>query len=281
MIPRHILLATDLSCRGDRAMDRAVALAEEWKASLTALHVLTTDPPCPAPWQRPLAQREHAQRRLEAELRAAGAQQPNVIVERGQPVPVIQQTLERLGCDLVVVGLPREETLERALLGTTLDGLTRGKGPPVLVVKSRPLGPYRNVVVGTDFSEGSRLALEAALALFPLAQISLFHAYHVPFVSRGGASAALHEAAEVQVREDSRAFLAATPAAAGARVDILCEWGDVGHEFQRIVIEHEVDLVAVGTQGRSRLAELLLGSIARRLAVELTTDVLLVRQQQP
>ena len=32
MTPGSILLATDLSCRGDRALDRATALAAEWQA---------------------------------------------------------------------------------------------------------------------------------------------------------------------------------------------------------------------------------------------------------
>ncbi|WP_319799703.1 universal stress protein [Microvirga rosea] len=35
-----MLLATDMSARCDRATHRAVALAEEWQAMLTVLHVL-------------------------------------------------------------------------------------------------------------------------------------------------------------------------------------------------------------------------------------------------
>ncbi|MGE4048921.1 MAG: universal stress protein, partial [Acetobacteraceae bacterium] len=38
--PERILLATDLSCRCDRAQDRAVWLAEQWDSRLTLLHVL-------------------------------------------------------------------------------------------------------------------------------------------------------------------------------------------------------------------------------------------------
>jgi len=38
--PRKLLLATDLSARCDRALDRAVSLAGGWQAGLVALHVL-------------------------------------------------------------------------------------------------------------------------------------------------------------------------------------------------------------------------------------------------
>ena len=39
--PRHIILATDFSARCDRPQNRAVQLAIEWNASLTAVHALS------------------------------------------------------------------------------------------------------------------------------------------------------------------------------------------------------------------------------------------------
>ena len=39
-MPRHLLLATDLSARCDRALDRAAQLAREWYADLLAVNVL-------------------------------------------------------------------------------------------------------------------------------------------------------------------------------------------------------------------------------------------------
>jgi nucleotide-binding universal stress UspA family protein len=38
--PKQVLLATDLSARCDRALDRAVQLTEAWQAELTAVNVL-------------------------------------------------------------------------------------------------------------------------------------------------------------------------------------------------------------------------------------------------
>jgi nucleotide-binding universal stress UspA family protein len=95
----------------------------------------------------------------------------DIMVERGEPATRILDVIERLGCECVVTGVARDETLGRLLLGTTVETLTRQANVPVLVVKSRPRTPYRNVVVATDFSEGSRCALEAALALLPTAQV--------------------------------------------------------------------------------------------------------------
>lgn len=38
--PRHIIFATDFSARCDRAQDRAIQLAVQWQARLTAVHVI-------------------------------------------------------------------------------------------------------------------------------------------------------------------------------------------------------------------------------------------------
>lgn len=60
--PRTILLATDLSARSDRALDRAVQLARQWNSKLLIVHALEK-PPAGAPgwtqfeetpsWRRP------------------------------------------------------------------------------------------------------------------------------------------------------------------------------------------------------------------------------------
>ena len=57
--PKKILLATDLSSRSDRALDRAAALAAHWQSALVVLHVLenferdTLDAGQLPSWRRP------------------------------------------------------------------------------------------------------------------------------------------------------------------------------------------------------------------------------------
>jgi Universal stress protein UspA and related nucleotide-binding proteins len=46
------------------------------------------------------------------------------------------------------------------------------------------------------------------------------------------------------------------------------------------VRDHPVDLVVVGSQGRSALSEILLGSVANRILETVETDTLLVQQRQ-
>jgi len=284
MTPKKILLATDLSCRCDRALDRATLLAAEWHAQLVVLHVVQQPAPVPdlPSWRRPVDPLEAARQRIREDVGDAEGVEIEVVIEQGDPAPRILDVVERTGVDLIVTGVARDETLGRMLLGTTVDAVVRKANVPVLVVKKRPRRPYRNVVVATDFSEGSRSALEAALALLPEAQISLFHAFSVPFDGLMDDKVGGREAAARLVLADSHAFLAETPAAASAQhaIPTFAEHGDPGPLLEDLVRTRRVDLVALGTEGRSALAHVFLGSVAQLLLARVPSDALVVRRRR-
>lgn len=284
MTPKTILLATDLSCRCDRALDRAVALAAEWHARLVVLHVLQEpDPVTDLPsWRRPPDPLQAARQRVRSDLRGAEGVDIEVLVERGEPASLILEGIQRLKCDLVVTGVARDETLGRILLGTITQTLARKANAPLLVVKSRPRGPYRNAVVATDFSEGSRRALETALKLLPSAKVSLFHAYDVVFEGFIDDKMAAREAEARKVEAEMQTFLAATPAvtASGRTLATFCEYGEIGALLQDMVQARGVDLVVLGTEGGGGLKGAMLGSVAQRLLTDLAGDVLLVRRRR-
>lgn len=285
MTPTRILLATDLSCRCDRALDRSVELANEWKARLVVLHVLETSSPVTnAPsWQRPLDPRQAAERRIHADLgdaAAAVAVDLEVIVERGAAAPVVLDITERKDCELLVTGVARDETLGRMLLGRTVETVVRGSKVPVLVVKSRPRGPYRRVMVASDFSESSRTALTTALMIFPAADVSLFHAYDVLYESFLDDKMTAREEYAQSARREGEAFLTSTPMAASKQIPIVCEYGSPAALLRDHTQDLSVDLVVAGTHGRGRVAELFLGSVAQALLSSVPGDIMIVPRAQ-
>jgi len=83
MTPKTILLATDLSCGCDRALDRATALAAEWYGRLIVLHILqelapVTDLPS---WRRPPDPRQAAWQRVRRDLQGAEGIDIDIIVD--------------------------------------------------------------------------------------------------------------------------------------------------------------------------------------------------------
>ncbi|WP_187830457.1 universal stress protein [Siccirubricoccus phaeus] len=285
--PGKILLATDLSSRCDRALDRAAQLAGQWQARLLVLHAMD---PAEAflearrldylpTWRRP----PDPARLVEAQIRRDLREQPGdvaVRVETGMPAAVIEEVAQAEGCGLIVTGVARDESLGRQLLGTTVDRLVRRSTIPILTVKSR-LRPYDEIVVATDFSDPSRQALEAAAKLFPRSAITLLHAFEMPFAGLldrhdlGDRFRAL----EVEACDE---FLAASALSEEVRrrVRVLIEHGPPEAVIRAYLRERNVNLVVLGTHGRSAAFDILIGSTAKGILHSAPADVLLIRQPQ-
>lgn len=278
--PRRILLATDLSCRCDRALDRAVQLAMQWGAKLHVLHVLDRPEPDDLPsWRRGRpVEAVLAERQIRAAMEGRQVA-TEVILEHGDPAETILRQADALGCDLLVTGIARAGTLARAVLGTTVERVVHRLPMPVLVVKTRPHRPYAEVLVASDFSASSRHALQHAMRLFPAAHMVLLHAYRVPFEGflrkEANRDAFLGEAQSV-----CASFLdgLAAPREAVARLECLIEYGSPDEIIGAYAWDRQVDLAIMGTHGAGGAFDRLVGSTAERLVASLPCDVMVVRE---
>lgn len=271
-----ILFATDLSARCDRALDRAIDIARRRRCKLVVLHVIEAPS---------FADRFKAQGSREADFQAAERALLDIagevdvpmelVLETGNPVEVIQRTARNRQCDLIVTGVARDETLGRLLLGSTVEKLARESAFPILIVRKRPHRAYERIVAATDFSEGSRQALNAARAFFPEAQLTLVHACQA---LKAGPNAAEIEAALGQAERRANDFIARNLARAGAAgTKLVMEHGLPEDVLPAYVRRHPADLLAVGTHGLTGLLRTAIGSVAERLIHLTSCDVLVVR----
>ncbi|MFC4278985.1 universal stress protein [Achromobacter aloeverae] len=280
-----ILLATDLSARCDRALDRAVVLAKARGVPLIALHVLESEPATASPsapsWRRfSEDHRALARYRLGLDLDDP-ALSADIHVESGEASERIVALARQYGCSLIITGIARDESLGKLLLGSTVKKLVRHVSVPVLVVKNRPHGPYREAVVATDFSPESRHALQVAAALFPSTSLLLFHAYDTPFGMRRLAEG-LGEDAQRDAQREMDEFLAATPGLpAGVPAGTLVKDGEPETLLSDYVFAQRCEMVVAGTRRIKGIMGAMVGSVAERLLEALPCDVLLVRDAEP
>lgn len=280
--PTKILLATDLSSRCDRALDRAAQLADQWQAELIALNILESSqaPDMALTWAygNEDTNVQIAERQLLKDL--AGLKvKLSARIAHGDVANAIETVASEEHCDLVVTGMARNETFGRFLLGSTVERLAKELPQPLLVVRNRAHGAYVRIVIATDFSESSKQAVLAALKLFPEQTLTLYHAHNKPL-----SDAIDHHSTTLNQEGMQRAFedfldtceLSDMQRSKFVRVS---EMGALETVLTQYVRTNNIDLVFVGTQGASGLMGVLLGSNAARLLDWLPCDTMMVRTQ--
>ncbi|WP_168220468.1 universal stress protein [Azospirillum thermophilum] len=282
--PHRILLATDLSFRCERALERAASLSAQWQSELVVLHVLDTptsslpEANCRPSWP-PVEPRSLAWKRLLADVGAV-TKQATLLIQEGDPAEAIVHTVETEHCGLIVLGITRDAVLERIFLDRTTDRLLRRSRVPLLIVKERSWRPYRDIVVATDFSDASCEALEVAARLFPGQAPTVFHAYEAPFSGLAADPRACRRDYRDIAMQQCRAFLARVRRPAAWRPErVVVENGSPDLLLRNYVRDLDVDLVVLGMHRRNAILELIAGSIAKTIMDDVPCDVLVIQER--
>lgn len=262
-----ILAVTDCSLPGGAALLRAGELARRRGAELRLLH---------------FPEQPGAVHRL-----AHAAQQLRELVEVPIRVLLPAERLEDVaraarGSELVVTPWRPQRSLAALLLGSAVQRLARAVACPVLVVKNVPLGPYHRALVAVDLGRHAVRLVRAAADLVADAPVEVFHAIgtHVQgkmWVAQASEEALRHYRATALRHAHAR--LAELVGAAGlpaARVSVAVDFGDPANRAVQQQHTSRADLVAVGRGELSSCGELLLGSVAQRVASWGGSDVLIV-----
>jgi len=271
-----ILVASDLSARSDRAVQRAAALARDLKAQLTVLTVIDDALPSDMA-QRNAADATARLTSLCAGLPGVGA--PRILSELGDPMEVILSHATE--ADLLILGTHRARSFLGELRETTMQRIVRTTSVPVLVAAERPEGAYQSVLAACDFSPAADAAMALALNMAPAARVTPLHAVHIPYAGRlakTGPSAALLEQSFVQeIDRDADRWRAASdlPKAVTDALEIVT--GAPGPILRARAADGAADLLCLGAHGRVGAARALLGSLANDMMRDPPCDVLIAR----
>ena len=299
---KHILCPVDFSEFSRHAFDRAVAVARSYGSDITILHVLPVPsavpalpygPEGPGPFGLESVDRARALAELPRFLETEHALGVRLHYQVAEAPAVHKEVLlqtARAAADLVVMGTHGRSGFNHLILGSIAEKTLRMSAVPVLVVPPRapdvvPAGrdPFRHVLCAVDFSPDSvgALAYAASLARHAAGRLTLVHAVepipvgHDPMVGDGfdmdAYREAVAESAQAQLQrsvDEARTF--------GCTADSVLARGKPYKEILRVAGELQVDLVVIGTHGRSALDRLVFGSTTEHLVRRATCPVLTV-----
>lgn len=281
-----IAVGVDFSPESQRAVDHAMMVARQNGAALTLIHAATIplphsvspDDPYAALLRERLAEDRKSLGELRERLTGQGVEVSQVIAD-GKADPALADTARELGADLVVVGTHGRSGVRRLLLGSVAEKTVRLASSSVLVVRGDvPVGGYRRVVVGSDFSPTAWRALERALELTAAGgHVHVVYAWQAQYVEldlTGRIAESLLERAQLEI-EANRERVMTMPRREGVTVAL-----DLAGGVPFVVLDdrsRDAQLVVVGSHGRRGLRRLLLGSVAEATVRHARCSVLVAR----
>jgi nucleotide-binding universal stress UspA family protein len=295
----RILFATDGS--GSAGVARDLMAALPWPAG-TEIRVLGVIPATPdllgAPFIAAVPSNfgeieARLVRESEAELSAVAAtlaapdRTTGHVLARGRAGSRIVDAAAQWPADLVVVGSRGNGPLTSLLVGSVSAEVVDHAPCPVLVVRTATPGP---VLFADDGSAGAR-SVEAVLAGWPILLgqpvTVLTVAETVTPMLVGVVPGATEEVLRAYDEANDLAVSEGRRHASGAAhrltregydATALVRSGDAAHEILDLAAVGGYGLIVIGTRGRTGLARLIMGSVARKVLTHAPCSVLVVRE---
>lgn len=198
----------------------------------------------------------------------------------GDPVTEILQYVAEHGCDLIVLSPTQESRFSRFLRRSVTTQVVQTASVPVVTVlanETRDTPEWETILLATDGRAGSNRATSEAVELAAALDANLHIVYVVE--DRFLNSPVFRDVLE---QEGERATMAVSNRAAQSGISTVTEitQGNPADELRDYATENGVDLVVMGTYGRTGLDRLMLGSVTRRMIRRADTPILTVRAEE-
>ncbi|HEY7821110.1 MAG TPA: universal stress protein [Vicinamibacteria bacterium] len=284
---RRVLLPTDLSESADRALQQAVELAAQHRATLDIFHVATLEHVDPAEIQPAF---DAFLARVEKEvfedlaarsepIRTRGIAVETAVVRQPYPVEGILERIRQTHPDLVVMGTHGRTGLRKLLLGSVAARIVLEAPCPVMTVAAdaevaEGETGFDPILVPVDFNELAGPSIEAAKAL-SAGRLILVHVVSIPehpSVYAGGFTRVFQQHPELSTVIGNR-----LSELYGGPGEIVVSEGNVVDEILEAAKSKRARLVVMGTRGLDRKDYLRLGSVTERVIGRAKIPVLAVK----
>lgn len=268
---KSILLATDFRPASIEATEVAARLASLFGAGLSLVHVFqhtgATAPGRDEEWEVA----EWQIKELADQLADKNVCVEMAKVVEGHPVDQIVGLAQEIGADLVLIGAGSWVRDAPFQAGPIAEAVLQLAGPSVLAVRpGLPLVRFEKILCPVDQSPASELALRTCIDVARISGALVHVVTVVPELTWLAATLKVGPTEQAVAehknrwRHDFDQFIASVRA---DDVPLTCEirHGIPHEEIAASAAEHDSDVIIMGTTGRTGLARLLMGSVARRV----------------
>ncbi|KTD44417.1 universal stress protein [Legionella parisiensis] len=292
MIFNNLLIASDFSKHADWALQRAINLAKSNQAQIHFLHVITTPLSDIAQFSDTelqahfLSEKKEIEGQILKKLTDTRTLIAKTKVVFGKAANEIVRYADENHCELIVAGAHGRYYINEYVLGTTSGSIISQSHVPVLLVKKEPDFTYKRIVIATDLSETSRETVQFTFKSFPHATFQLLHIIDIHHKQFFNPADLIEEFVDIDMPKTKGILEKMDDFLKQCHVDkSRFDKKIIGGYYADCIIRQaqkwNADLLAFGTQSKSRLHYLLMGSVAKRILHLSTVDMLAVPPKLP
>jgi nucleotide-binding universal stress UspA family protein len=270
LVPKleRVLVATDRSAFSEGGFAAALRLAKTFSSQLYVMTVLEETQKITAIDADLLHKQEEEATRYLKSLRARATAEGiscHIFLHRGDdPASLVVDEAIRKQVDIIIVGRRGHKGLAKILMGSVaakIIGYARGK---VLVVPRMARLEYRNILVATDGSSCSQEAAAEAIAIAGRCGGRLIVLSVVP------------TGKEPEEERDNVNKVAELAHKAGVGAETMTPAGKTQEVITEVAMGRGVNLIVMGTYGRTGIRKLLMGSTTEKVIGLARCPVLIV-----
>jgi nucleotide-binding universal stress UspA family protein len=267
-----LLVCSDGSAEAANAVSQTLALAGSCGGQVFVLRVLEIVPEFEAAVPDLRAQLERQAREemaaIEAQAAGAGAAVKTMLCHSQLPYAAIIADAEKVGADVIIMGRSGRSAMSRLLMGSVTARVIGHSPINVLVVPGEASLGFRRLLVASDGSPCSDGAWREALRLARSAEEVQLYAL----------SAAREEGEIIEAQEVIRRLLAAANQEGIALTALSPQGQQPDDAIVQDALRNLVDLIIIGSHGRTGFHRLLMGSVAERVIGQAPCPVLVVKK---
>jgi nucleotide-binding universal stress UspA family protein len=285
----EILVPTDGSAAADAAAETALNLAQRFDASLHAINVVELgESPTDVESEVAEAVTQRGTRTLATlgeRADDAGVSATTRVEKTADPVHrTIADYATDHDVDLIVMGTHGRTGLNRLVLGSVTERMLRTSPVPVLTVhEDTALGPdLDRALVPTDGSDAATVAADHGIRIAETtgAAMHVIHVVDLTSVSGEFGSAEVLKALEDAGREAVDDIIGRAEDAGLRSVEASVLSGTPARAIMEYADERDIDLIVLGTHGRTGLERYLLGSVSEKIVRVADVPVLTVSSHE-
>ena len=281
---QKILVPVDFSQASQRALDAAIILSGYFLSEITILHVTTNGKVSEETEKIIMKNIQLEMKKLLDDSVFENVKSVETLIKKGNPIERITEVAENSEMNLIIIGEGNHAENEHFKLGSTTERMMQKNGIPMMVVKNKPVKPVKKILCPVDFSESSKRALTNAIFLSNRlgAQLTIMNVFTPVEVFSYWINVDNKKENQIQLQQQKAEF---DDFMKDFHINkdfhvVKIEQGEPEEEILKEIKNKGIDLLMMGTTGKTGLSKILLGSVTEKVTREVPCNFIVTNESE-